>query len=107
MAQEKTEQGEQINANSIDRSCVFRKLKIDIASFIRVIHDSAANHYQFKETIGEGSFGKVYRAVCKRTKEQRAIKVLKHKIARKEDAKFLAEFNLLSQLDHPNIVKLY
>lgn len=107
LAQEKTEQGEQINADSIDRSTVFRKLKIDIASFIRVTHDSAANHYHFLETIGEGAFGKVYRAVCRRTKEQRAIKVLKHKIAREEDAKFLAEFHLLSQLDHPNIVKLY
>jgi calcium-dependent protein kinase len=107
MTREKTEQGELINANSIDRGTVFRKLKIDISSFICIIHDSAANHYHFKETIGEGSFGKVYRAVCKRTKEERAIKVLKHKIAKQEDAKFLAEFHLLSQLDHPNIVKLY
>jgi hypothetical protein len=42
LAQEKTEQGECINSSSIDRTTVFRKLKIDIASFIRVIHRSAA-----------------------------------------------------------------
>jgi calcium-dependent protein kinase len=107
LAQERTLNGEEVNANSIDRGKVFRKLKINLSNFIRVIHDSAAAHYTFKETIGEGSFGKVYRAVCRRTHEERAIKVLKNKIARKEDAKFLAEFSLLSQLDHPNIVKLY
>lgn len=79
-----------MNIDDINRSTVFRKLKINLSNFIRITHDSVSAHYTFKETIGEGSFGKVYRAICKRTKEERAIKVLKHKITRKEDAKFLA-----------------
>lgn len=32
--------------------------------------------------IGEGSYGKVYRAICRKNGEERAIKVLKTKLMR-------------------------
>lgn len=58
-----------------------------MASFIRKRGDDVKDFYDFKEVIGEGSFGKVYRAVCRRTHESRAIKVLKRKVSSKEREK--------------------
>ncbi len=94
---------------SIDRGQLFKRLNINLASFIRTKGENVKDYYEFKECIGEGGYGKVFRVICKRTKEIRAVKVLKRREGMKErdKASFLAEFELLSTLDHPNIVKLY
>jgi len=78
LAKEKSEKGENVNLNDIDRQKVFKKLRINLSKFIKISHTNIRNFYSFKEIVGEGTFGKVYRALCKRTKEERAIKVLKH-----------------------------
>lgn len=60
--------------------------------------------YNFKDTIGEGGFGKVVRATHRRTGVQRAIKVIPKRGSRSEA---LNEIRALSELgDHPHIVKL-
>lgn len=39
-------------------------------------------YYEMREKIGEGSYGQVFRAVDRRTQEERAIKVLKVRLMR-------------------------
>ena len=48
LAREKTENGEEVNVNSIDRHTVFKKLKINVSNFIRIIPDNVCNHYSFQ-----------------------------------------------------------
>jgi hypothetical protein len=52
-------------------------IPINSESFISVRKENPENYYDFKEAIGEGSYGQVFRAVCKKTGEIRAVKVLK------------------------------
>jgi calcium-dependent protein kinase len=65
-----------------------------------------AEIYDIKEMIGEGNYGKVYRAVHKETGINRALKViLKKKVG--DHMKFINdEIDNLKKVDHPNIVKL-
>jgi len=57
------------------------------------------------DKIGEGNFGLVRRATHKVTKAVRAIKTInKKKVAREE---LDAEIELMSELDHPHILRLY
>lgn len=61
-----------------------------------------------KEKIGEGSFGQVFRATCRKTQEDRAIKVLKTRYMKENRRReFLTEMQLLSKLKHPSIIRLY
>ena len=53
----------------LDRMKVFKKLNINLASFIRKRGDNPKEFYNFKQVVGEGSYGKVYRAINKATKE--------------------------------------
>ena len=62
--------------------------------------------YEFKEKIGEGSFGKVYKAVHRETGKPRAIKLIyKKKVENYKN--ILGEIESLRKLDHPNLIKLY
>lgn len=59
--------------------------------------------------LGKGSFGKVFQAVEKTTNQTFAIKVIeKHHIRRlKMIDQLKNEINILSLVDHLNIVKMY
>jgi len=59
-----------------------------------------------KTNMGEGSFGAVAKAKCKRTKTERAVKTIDLKSVR-NPAKFEREIQIQKQLDHPNVVRLY
>lgn len=63
--------------------------------------------YDFtEESIGEGSYGSVRRAVHKPTGQVRAVKILP-----RDRLKFLPKFRdevkIMKELEHPNIVRLY
>ena len=59
------------------------------------------------EQIGKGGYGKVYRAVHKVTRIQRAVKKINKRGLDQENQKYiLSEFEALKKLDHPNLVKL-
>ncbi|KAL9709429.1 Calmodulin-dependent protein kinase cmk2 [Leucoagaricus gongylophorus] len=67
---------------------------------------SKKKNYQFKETLGVGSYGKVLRALWHVPPDQRqvALKVIpKNKVK----GNVWSEMDLLKDLDHPNIVKFY
>lgn len=67
--------------------------------------------YQFEGKIGEGSYGNVMKALCLRTNQYRAVKILKRQQQRRKDKnnpeRNLQELNILRRLDHPNIIKLF
>ena len=63
------------------------------------------NSYKISKKIGSGTYGHVYRGESKSTGEFFAIKQIpKTKIKRFEHLE--AEVSILSETDHPNIIKL-
>jgi calcium-dependent protein kinase len=65
--------------------------------------------YEVKELLGQGSFGSVRKVTHRLTGEDRAMKILSKKhISTPEDFQVIQnEVHILSQLDHPNILKVY
>ena len=64
--------------------------------------------YEFLQTVGTGSFGRVRLARHKKTNKIYAIKMLKKSeiIRLKQVDNIYSEFQILSQLNHPFIVEL-
>jgi len=62
---------------------------------------SPNDKYLIKQKIGEGSFGSVRLAICKESEMVRAIKTVPKVV----DAWY--EIDILRELDHPNLIKLY
>ena len=60
------------------------------------------------EILGEGGYGKVQKCIHKVTKVVRAVKIMnKSRMTTKEKTRLQYEIDILKNLDHPNIVKLY
>jgi calcium-dependent protein kinase len=65
--------------------------------------------YDILKPLGEGSFGKVYKVMNKRSKNTFALKEI-NKISyfgEEEEKSLINEINVLMKLDHPNILKVY
>ena len=78
-------------------------------TFIRQNQHNFQAIYEVEDTIGSGAFGHVISAMHKVTRERRAVKVLPKKkftMTRPTD-KLLGEVEILRQLDHPNIVRMF
>lgn len=66
------------------------------------------DEYEMKQILGEGSFGQVKLVVHKKTKMERAVKIIKKNEVKKEDKKqMMMEVAILKSLDHPNIIKIF
>ena len=65
--------------------------------------------YKIISTIGSGAFGKVYKVENIIMKQIRAMKVVKKDSINFQDDKkqFLKEIEMLMNLDHPNIIKIF
>ena len=65
--------------------------------------------YSILGKIGAGSYGVVYKILHNKLGLVRALKVVKKELVTFQDDEqvFLKEIEILSQLDHPNIVKIY
>lgn len=66
-------------------------------------------HYTFGKVLGEGSFGKVLRATCRRTNVQYAAKIMK-RASQNETARYQLiknEIEILSQIRHPQILRIH
>jgi len=62
--------------------------------------------YKVEDLLGEGSFSTVHEAINLKTNERVAIKKVKKSTLGSEEALCLEnEVTILSQIDHPNIVK--
>eukprot|EP01104_Vermistella_antarctica_P020418 TRINITY_DN8720_c0_g1_i1.p1 TRINITY_DN8720_c0_g1~~TRINITY_DN8720_c0_g1_i1.p1 ORF type:complete len:552 (+),score=95.39 TRINITY_DN8720_c0_g1_i1:402-2057(+) len=65
----------------------------------------SGSEIEFQEEIGEGTSATVFRGEYRNQKV--AVKVLKEKMAKKEQADFEKEFELMSSLRSPNVVFFY
>src|SRR5262245_34001704 len=65
--------------------------------------------YDLQEPLGSGGWGTVYRAVHRRLRQPRAVKVLPPQLALDAELvrRFEREANLAARLDHPQIVRIY
>lgn len=64
--------------------------------------------YAFEELLGEGMDGEVRKAVHYKTGEEYAVKVITKSAMDEDEVLALNnEINILSEIDHPNIVKLH
>ena len=86
------------------------RLTIRPSTFIKSRVADIATDYEFCELLGSGAFAQVKRAVHKASGNIRAIKIL-HKMGLQsqmvDERAQLREFSFLSQLDHPNILRVY
>ena len=66
-------------------------------------------NYKISNKIGSGSFGRVYKIIFLPLNEERAIKIISKETLQypDDDKKFLKEIEILSQIDHPNIIKVF
>jgi calcium-dependent protein kinase len=84
------------------------KLKIDKSVFVKEQKGKIESKYKVLETIGKGSYGEVKKILHKTTNELRAMKIIRKEDMSKESLETLmGEINILKQLDHPHIVKIY
>lgn len=84
------------------------KLKIDVSVFVHEQKGKIKARYRILETIGRGSYGEVKKIQHKTTGALRAMKIIRKEDVTKEYMQSLInEIDILKQLDHPNIVRLY
>ena len=70
-------------------------------------NESISDFYKLEGELGRGSFAVVYKGVHKETGERVAIKVFdKSSLDEDDEIALQSEVDILSQLDHPNAVKL-
>ncbi|CAK64108.1 unnamed protein product (macronuclear) [Paramecium tetraurelia] len=83
-------------------------VKLGAEVFINLKSGSIHKYYETGEILGQGAYGKVWKVTHKNTGMIRAMKELKKKsIIIEEQQRLFAEMNILKNLDHPHIVKLY
>ena len=75
-------------------------------SFITKNKGSLTDHYTIIKELGQGSYGKVFQVKHKDSNTIRACKQLAVKQIDNMD-KFETEIDIMSKMDHPNIIKLY
>ncbi|MCL4256057.1 MAG: protein kinase, partial [Anaerolineae bacterium] len=74
-----------------------------------LLGQTIASHYRFDAHMGEGTFARVYRVHDTRRSVDLAAKVLRPEIAHDPHLvkRFRREGEVLSRLQHPNIVRYY
>lgn len=78
-----------------------------ISSFIGKSSKALLNTYTLGKKLGSGSYGSVFIGTHKVTAQKRAIKQMKKSLLRSLQEDVLYEFNILKELDHPNITRVY
>jgi calcium-dependent protein kinase len=85
-------------------------IKINPTKFVRSEKDNQyiKKTYKVKERIGNGSYGKVFKVYHYDSRAHRAMKVIKKEYLKQQDDDklFLKEIEIMTSLDHPNILKI-
>ena len=77
--------------------------------FINGSENKVTSFYKVLSKIGAGTYGCVYKVLCLKTKIIRAMKVIeKESLSQlEEEAGFIKEIDILRQIDHPSIMKIF
>eukprot|EP00347_Sterkiella_histriomuscorum_P020848 403336235 len=82
--------------------------KVSQSDFISENKGRFRDYYSIGTALGTGAFGEVRKCSNRKTGAIRAVKIIrKDSLDAKEKARFFQEIDILRQLDHPNIVRLY
>lgn len=73
--------------------------------FVQARHGNIKDEYFFEKKVGQGGFGVVYKAKNRLTQKRVAIKAV-HKSKITDMTGFIREYQILSKLDHPNILNI-
>ena len=83
-------------------------LKISSTKFVTQNQGNLRDYYRIGKMLGSGAFGEVRMCVHRETGAQRAVKVLRKSHMDEDEKRMLFnEINILKELDHPNLVKMY
>lgn len=87
-----------------------RQLSLNASTFVRLTSNIYSLHYQEIQKLGSGGFADVMLCFHRPTKTQRAVKIV-HKVglsdSQRSQSSLLKEFDILRNLDHPNILRCY
>lgn len=92
------------------QSIIDKKIKLSSNLFVEENHKKFESFYTIIEELGEGAFGKVFKATHKINNGIFAVKsIVKNKInlSQEDEAELIREIEILKVLDHPNIIKVY
>jgi calcium-dependent protein kinase len=87
-----------------------QSIKVSSKLFVTESSGNIYKDYEILDHIGQGSYGRVYRAKHIKTGVIRAIKKInKHSynMSPEEEKNLIKEISILKQLDHPNILKIF
>ena len=83
-------------------------LTINPSYFILEKSKSLKRDYTFKDKLGQGAYGVVYKVIHNATGQARAIKwISRSQVTEDAEKKFIYEINILKCLDYPGIMKIY
>ncbi len=69
------------------------------SQFIVEVQGVLSNSYQFVRQLGQGSYGTVYHAIHKKTKEKRAIKLInKSAVSTQNESQLFNEIKVLKEM---------
>ena len=80
--------------------------KIDVKDYIQQLGKDSLDNYEKISLLGKGSYSSVYKVRNKNTNLFRAMKVIQ-KNFQKDNDEILREINILKNMDHPNVMKIY
>ena len=80
-------------------------LRISCSTFVRELDKHPNDTYEKLNILGRGSYGKVYLVRNKKTQIKYAMKIIKKELI--ENIESVNEINILKNLDHQNILKIY
>lgn len=74
-----------------------------------IVPDAVVSHYRLESRLGAGGMGEVWVGVDETLRRRVAMKAIRtdRRLDRFAKARFLREARILSQLDHPNICRVY
>ena len=85
------------------------EVKVKTSNLVMKRYDNPWNNYVLVQDIGQGTFGTVKKVMLKSKRVYRAMKIINKSnvVEGVNDSEVLNEINVLKNLDHPNIMKIY
>lgn len=83
-----------------------KKLWVSKKVFVKHRNGRVADDYEIVDKIGEGAYGQVFLVIHRETQTQRAMKSIPLSQSISID-QLMFEVNILKELDHPNIVRIF